>query len=304
MAGEEYEIEDNIDDFRAAGKLAGKIRDESKSLIMVGEPLLDIAETIEQMIEKEGARPAFPVNLSINDIAAHFTPTANDQRVLEEKDLLKVDIGVEINGAIGDTAYTVDLSGQHTQLVKAAEEALEAAIKAIKPGVKVGDIGGVVEDVGKKYGFKSIKNLSGHMIKTGLLHAGIDIPNVKTEDDYVLNEGEIFAVEPFMSTGAGYVVDGEEVGIFSFYGSGSVNMRQSRKLFDHIIREYKLLPFAERWIMKAFTSRLLVNAALKEMLEQQVIIGYPVLRDAEGGMVSQAEHTVLITTDGCEVLTK
>lgn len=297
-------IRDNVEDFRAAGKIAAKIREESKRLIMVGESLIDIAETIEQMIEKEGAKPAFPVNLSKNDIAAHYTPSINDSAAVDENDLLKVDIGVAVNGAIGDTAYTVDLSEKNAQLVAAAEEALAEVIKAIRPGVKLGDLGSITEEVAKKYGFKPIRNLSGHMIKTGLLHVGIDIPNIKTEDDYKIKEGEIYAIEPFITNGAGYVEDSDEVGIFGFYGPGSTTMRQSKKILEHILKEYKLLPFAERWIIKKFNSKILVNAALRELLEAQIIIGYPVLKEAERGLVSQAEHTVLVTSDGCEILTK
>jgi methionyl aminopeptidase len=298
------DIKDNIEDFRTAGKITAKIREESKRLIMVGESFLDIADMIEQMIEKEGAKPAFPVNISPNDIAAHHTPAIDETRTVEENDLLKIDLGVSFNGAIGDTAYTIDLSGKNQQLVDAAEEALAAVIKAIKPGVKIGELGAITEEVAKKYGFKPIENLSGHMIKTGLLHAGIDIPNVKTDDDYEIKEGEIYAIEPFMTNGAGRVVDTDEVGIFGFYGPGNVTMRQSRKVLEHIIKEYKLLPFAERWIIRKFNSKILINAALRELLREQIIIGYPMLREEKGGLVSQAEHTVLVTSDGCEILTK
>ncbi|MEM2908602.1 MAG: type II methionyl aminopeptidase [Candidatus Bilamarchaeaceae archaeon] len=299
-----FDVVDDVDDFRTVGRLAAKIREESKRLIMVDEPLLDIAETIEQMIVAEGAKPAFPVNISVNDIAAHFTPTINDTRTIDENMVVKVDIGVALNGAIGDTAYTIDLSGKSGQLIKATEDALENAIKEMKPDKKVGEIGGVIEETAKKHGYKTISNLSGHKIKTGILHAGVDVPNLRTDDDYVLKEGDIFAVEPFLTTGAGYVIDTDEVNIFSFYDVGAVKMRQSKKIFEYILTEYGVLPFAERWVIRAFSSKLLVNAALKEMLEGKILKGYPVLKEAGGGIVAQAEHTVLITSDGNEVLTR
>ncbi len=296
--------DEEIEAFKESGKLASKIREDSKRLIMVGESLLDIAETIEQMIGEEGAKPAFPVNISINDIAAHYTPEAGSEESLGETDLVKIDMGLELNGGLSDTAYTIDLSNQNEKLVTASEDALEKAIAAIKPGMRVGDIGDVIEQTIKGYGFKPISNLSGHMIKSNELHAGVEIPNIKTQDPYELKEGEIFAVEPFATTGNGYVEDLDQVEIFSIYAPSKVRMRQSRKIVEHVINNYGMLPFAERWIRKEFKSKLLVSASLRELLENQFIRGYPVLREVSRGLVSQAEHTILVTADGCEVLTK
>ena len=210
--------EEELESFRQAGKLAARIRDESKSMIMVGESLLDIAETIEKMIlEEEGAKPAFPVNISINDLAAHYTPEAECATTLDEKDLVKIDMGIEINGALSDTAYTIDLSGENGKLVDASETALRKAIETIKPGVSVGEIGTLIEETINSYGFKPISNLSGHMIKSNELHAGVEIPNIKSNDPYKFVEGDIFAVEPFATNGSGYVEDLEQVEIFSLY---------------------------------------------------------------------------------------
>jgi len=295
--------ENEIESFRKAGKMAARIRDESRSMIMVGESLLDIAETIEKMIADEGAKPAFPVNISINDLAAHYTPEVECQTTLGEKDLVKIDLGIEINGALSDTAYTVDLSGENGQLVKASEDALAKAIATIRPGVTVGEIGGLIEETIKGYGFKPISNLSGHMIKSNELHAGVEIPNIKSNDPYKFAEGDIFAVEPFATTGTGYVEDLEQVEIFSIYAPSKIRMRQSRMIIDYVLKNYGMLPFAERWVRKNFQSKLLVSAALRELLQNHFIRGYPVLREAGRGLVSQAEHTVIVTADGCEILT-
>ncbi|MCI0504375.1 type II methionyl aminopeptidase [Candidatus Micrarchaeota archaeon] len=297
MDDEELEL------FRQAGKIASKVREESRSLIMVGESLLDIAETIEQMIGEEGGKPAFPVNISINDIAAHYTPEFESDAALGEKDLVKVDLGIEVNGALSDTAYTVDLDGANGNLVRAADDALANAIKAIRPGAMVGDIGGIIEETIKGYGYSPISNLSGHMIKSNELHAGVEIPNIKTNDPYRFVEGDIFAVEPFATTGNGHVEDLEQVEIFSIYMPSKVRMRQSRKIVEYVLQNYGMLPFAERWVRKSFGSKLLVSAALKELLQNHFIRGYPILREVSRGLVSQKEHTILVTKDGCEVLT-
>lgn len=293
-----------LESFRQAGKIASKVREESKSLIMVGESLLDVAETIEKLIGEEGARPAFPVNISVNDITAHYTPAFESAELLGEDDLVKVDLGIELNGALSDTAYTVDLSDKNEKIVKAAEEALENAIKMIKPDVGVGEVGGTIEETIKGYGLRPISNLSGHMIKSNELHAGVEIPNIKTNDPYRFKESDIFAVEPFATNGTGYVEDLDEVEIFSIYMPSKVRMRQSRKIVEFVLKNYGMLPFAERWVRKEFKSKLLVSAALKELLQNHFIRGYPVLREVSRGLVSQAEHTVLVTAEGCEVLSK
>lgn len=296
--------EKELEQFREAGKIASRIREDSKRLIMVGESLLDIAETVEQMINEAGARPAFPVNISINDIAAHYTPELESENSLDDKDLVKIDLGVELNGGLADTAYTVDLGGDSENLVKAADDALEGAIKLIKPGVSVLDVSGVIEDTIKGRGFRPISNLSGHMIKSNELHAGVEIPNVRGGERYRFKEGDIFAIEPFATTGAGHVEDLEQVEIFSLYMPSKIRMRQSRKIVEFVINNFGMLPFAERWVRKEFKSKLLVSAALKELLQNHFLRGYPVLREAGRGMVAQAEHTILVTADGCEVMTR
>jgi methionyl aminopeptidase len=208
---EEMPAEATIEEFAEVGKIAARIREESKQLVNAGEGLLDIAETIEGMIREQGCDPAFPTNVSVNEIAAHYTPEQGDKTLLGEKDIVKVDLGVEMNGAIADTAYTIDLSGNYAKLVEASEKALEMAIAAIKPGVTVGHIGGVIEDAIKGYGYRPVANLTGHRISTGMLHTGIDVPCVKSEDPYEFQVGEIYAIEPFATNGKGFVSDSDQV---------------------------------------------------------------------------------------------
>lgn len=295
---------ENPEDFAQAGKLAARIREQSKGLIRPGEQLLEIAETIEQWIQEEGMKPAFPVNLSIDDIAAHYTPTANDTTVIAENDVVKVDMGIEVDGALSDTAYTVDLSGKHKTLVQAAREALEEAVAHIKPGVGVGEIGGVIEQKIRSYGFKPISNLTGHLIQSNNLHAGVGLPNVKTNDRYTFKAGDIFAVEPFATDGEGFVYDADQVEIFSLMERRPTRQRQSRQLLQHIQENYPAQPFAERWLQKKFPSKMLLSTALKELLAAQAIRAYPVLKERGQGMVTQFEHTVLVEEGGVKVLTR
>lgn len=298
--------DEEISNFIEAGKATAKIREESKKLIMVDGSVRDTIETIENMIVDEGVGFAFPVNISINNIAAHFTLGNDDGELLfGENDVVKVDLGCEVNSGLGDSAYTMDLGEKNGKLLEASKTALEKALSMAKPGVNVKDIGKLIEETITSYGFKPIRNLSGHKIVPGILHAGVNIPNVAdSEEDYALKEGDIFACEPFATNGAGFVVDMDDVRIFGLMDISNVNMRQSRKILDYIIDKYQFLPFAERWIYNKFKSRLLVKAALKELLQRHIIMGYPVLKEAGDGLVSQFEHTFLVKDKGVKVLTK
>ncbi len=285
--------EQDKSDFIESGKITSKVREESKKLIMVEESLLDIAETTEQMIREEGAKCAFPPNISVNEQAAHFTPETGCKRVLGENDVVKVDLGVSLNDALTDTAYTMDLSGKYGKLVEASEKALEEAIGLMVPGTKIPEISSKIEETIKSFGFLPISNLTGHMIRKGLLHTGVEVPNVRTSVPYTLEQGDIFAIEPFASTGSGFVQDTDQIEIFSLINPKPLRMPQARKIQEFIMEEYRLLPFAQRWL-DAGHSRLMVNSALKEMIAQKIVISYPVLKDSGDGIVSQAEHTILV----------
>lgn len=280
-------------DFVQAGKIAAKVREESKKLIMVDGSLLDIAQTAEQMIRDEGANCAFPVNISINEKAAHFTPETNCELLLTESDVVKVDLGAEVNDALSDTAYTIDLSGKYGKLLEASEKALEEAIRMMVPGTKVSEVSAKIEDVVKSFGFLPISNLTGHMLSKGLLHAGVSVPNVRNQNNYALKEGDVFAIEPFASTGSGFVQDTDQVEIFSLINPRPVRMPQARKIQEWVMRERKLLPFAQRWVDEG-NSRLVVNSALHEMIAQKILASYPVLKDSGDGIVSQFEHTIIV----------
>ncbi len=290
-------------DFARAGAIAASIKKDAKSLILPGESVLDIAETIEKMITDAGAQCGFPCNISINDIAAHYTPETGDKSQIGEKDIVKIDLGVSLNGCIADTAFTVDLSDEQGKLLEAAHAAVEAGIAGIKPGRTNGSLGALIEHEIRSRGFKPIENLTGHMIEPFNLHAGVSIPNIANSETYIFQEGDVFAVEPFATTGAGHVADQPQVEIFSVVGEGRVRMRSSRELLMKLVQRYFTLPFAERWVAKESKSKLLFSASLKELLSSGCLHPYPVLREAGRGLVSQFEHTVIVEHDGARIIT-
>ena len=299
----EEEIAKMRENFEKAGKIAGSVLKQVPKLVLPGESLLDIAESLEKMIADAGAAPGFPANISINDIAAHFTPEADNKVLIGETDVVKIDIGSHIEGCIGDTAATVDLSGEQGKLLEASDAALSSAIAMMRPGVKVGDIGAAIEKEITSRGFRPVENLTGHKIEPYLLHAGVEIPNIASSASYELQEGDVFAVEPFASAGSGRVADTSQVEIFSLQATPKLRMKYSRELLSHIVRDYFSLPFAERWLSNVFKSRLTLSTSLRELLNSGALHPYPVLRDTGRGLVSQSEHTVVIEHDSAKTLT-
>jgi len=289
-----------IQDYIEAGKIVKEVAEKSKGLIKVGASLLDVAEKIEGWI-REKASPAFPVNISVNENASHYTPSIDEKTVFGEKDLVNIDLGVHINGFVGDMAYTIDLSGEHGKLVEASEMALKNAVSATKAGAMTNEIGKTIEETITKLGFKPIRNLSGHGLKEYEVHAEPSIPNVDSKQGVELQEGEIIAIEPFASTGNGLVKEDRRTEIFSFDREVLTRNMGARGMLAFVQQEYKTLPFAERWLARKYEPFKL-KVALKELIVREALIQYPILKDIPGSLVSQAEVTLLVEKDSCKIL--
>lgn len=294
--------EEELEKYRKVGKLVAEVREQVRPLVKPGVALLELAETAEDLIREKGAKPAFPCNISVNEVAAHYSPPANDDTVIREGDMVKVDIGAHLDGYIGDTAFTA-ATGEKVEMVGVVEQALEAAINAIKPGIDVGEIGRVVEETATAAGLKPVRNLTGHSITQWNLHAGITVPNVKEETGQKLKVGDVVALEPFVTDGAGYVEDQKKVYIFRYLRDVPTRLRMSRELLRDVKRDYRGLPFAERWLAKRM-SKLRLELTLRELTGVGALWPYYVLAERAKGKVAQAEHTVIVTEEGCEVITR
>jgi len=282
-----------------AGKLTAEVITYGKSLIKVDVSPLEVITKIENKIQELKAKPAFPPQISINELAAHCIP---DKEIKFQKgDLVKLDVGVHIEGAIGDSAVSIDL-GNNEKLIKASEEALQEAIKIIKIGTKLNEIGKVINETIKKHGFNPIKNLSGHSIEEYQEHAGMTIPNFDNGDTTELTKGQIIAIEPFATTGPGSVEDGKESGIYKLLEPRQVRNQMTRDLLIYIAENYQTLPFAKHWLIKKF-GPFKTGFALKVLEREGIVHHYKQLVEKSKEKVSQAEHTLLID-DEVKVLTK
>ena len=284
-----------------AGKIAAQVKEFAKEFIQEDMLLLEIAEKIEEKIYELGGEPAFPTNLSINNIAAHYTPTYNDET--RAYGLLKIDLGVQIEGWVADTAFSLDLEGstENKKLISAAEEALKAALNTIKYQISTDNIGKEIQRTALSNNTNPIVNLSGHEIDQYDLHAGITIPNIDDKKNQIIKEG-IYAIEPFMTYGNGKVHDGNPSGIYSLIDSKNVRSPVAREVLEYIIDEYGSLPFCTRWLVKKFQTKALIG--LRQLEEQGNIHQFPQLLEDSNNKVAQAEDTVLIEKDKVTITTE
>ncbi len=289
---------------KQAGRIASEVREEMKGIVREGMPIIEICEKAESLIRKKGGKPAFPCNVSVNEIAAHYTSPPQDTRAIPESSLVKIDIGVHVDGYIADTAATVCFNQEYESLVHTAEEALEKAVESLRPGLFTTKFGSMVEGVVKARGFKVVSNLTGHKIGRYLIHAGKSLPNVFHISVSKVKLGEVYGVEPFvtLAEAAGKVENGPEAHIFRFSKRKSLRNPYAKRLLNYIQKNFRSLPFTERWLQDCVPQDH-HKAAFSALLSSKSLMAYPVFIEASRKPVAQAEHTVLIVEDGCLVLT-
>ncbi len=293
------------DNYKRAGFIAADARDYGVTLLKPGVRLVDVATLIETRITHNGAGLAFPVNIALNTLAAHYSPRHDDILVFKKGDVVKLDVGAHVNGYIADTALTVELqTHQYDDMIKASDEALKKVIDVLSSHLPLSEAGKTIENTIKSYGYKPIENLMGHGLGRYELHSGISVPNVGAlGNKTTLKEGDVVAIEPFATNGAGHVISGEGSNIYLCKDSLKAKFIRDNKtkvLFNKIKTRFGTLPFAQRWCHDLFPKD---DLGMKKLSFLGMMKHYPQLLEAKAGIVTQKEHTVIVREDGCEVIT-
>jgi methionyl aminopeptidase len=282
-----------IKKYENAKKISDEILQFTKKLIKKDMKIIEIAELVESEIKKIGGNLAFPVNISINENAAHYTPDINDPTILKYRDLIKVDFGVHVDGYIWDRAFSIIIGNEKNDLIEASEKAVENAIKAIKPGIKVCEISEIIENTVNEFKLRPIYNLSGHGLERFTQHAEPSIPNCKNNIQDEIKEGQAIAIEVFTTNGIGLVKESSEVLIYKYEKERPLRLWEARKILEKAKKEFMGMPFAKRWL-KDIASGVKLELALKQLVESGALKPYPVLKEESGGLVAQTEETVIV----------
>jgi len=293
-----------FDDYIQAGKIAGEVRENVRKTDWIGKTVFEICEHVENEIRKRGAKCAFPVNTSINEVAAHYTAEPNDPLSIKDDDLVKIDLGAQINGHIADTAVTVCYNAEFDNMVQAAELSLSNAMSMMKVGVKSSDVGRTIEKTIKQMGFLPIANLSGHSLDQYTIHAGKSVPNIWSIGSFTFNENQAFACEPFVTTGEGlgFVHEGKVKNIFSLSSRKKTKDKDADKMLDYIWQNFNLLPFALRWLTNEWEEKE-ARRLLEILVKKKAVHAYPILVEGNGQRVTQAEHTFIPNETGVTITT-
>jgi methionyl aminopeptidase len=284
-----------------AGRIAGEAREFGISHVEAGGSALELANAIEALIVERGAECAFPVNIGINEVAAHYTPGRNSDVRFRQGDVVKIDVGAHVDGYPGDTAATVEVGTRnHTDLIRCAQDALTMCVEMVRPGTPIAAMGSTVARVVRSAGFRPVQNLTGHSMERYNLHAGLSIPNIESRDKAVVEEGMVLAIEPFSTSGAGKVGGRGRGNIFRVIRERKAQP-EIMDLFTKMMRRFVPFPFAGRWCEALHPSP---EPLVTKMYRLGMIMSYPVLTDVGKGVVAQAEHSVLVTKEGCRILTR
>lgn len=288
-------------DFIRAGAIASQVRAFGKSLIVPGASYNAVIKQIYEKINELGAIPAFPPQIALNDVAAHFLPQPGTDIIFSNQ-VIKLDVGICFNGAIGDCACTVDLSRKHANLVEAAEAALLNAEKSIKVGLPIREIGVIIETTIASFGLKPVRNLGGHGLGYYKIHMPPTIPNCDDKSTGVIKAGMTFAIEPFATNGKGLIYEATQATIFSLVRDRTPQSGFAKALLQKI-KLFKGLPFSFHDVLSEDLSFAETKLALNELMDAKIIAGYPPLIEEGHGMVAQAENSVLVDESGTVFIT-
>ena len=273
--------------YREAGKIAKEALELGVDLVKEDALYEEIADKVEKYIIDSGAKPAFPVNISPNDIAAHYTPYRGDKKKIKRGDVIKIDVGAHIDGYIADTAITVEVgTNRYADMIDSVEKVLKKILREIYPFMPVSEAGKIADKTARQYGYKVIKNLTGHKMDRYILHSGVSVPNYDNGDKTPFEPYCAYAIEPFLTDGVGYVVE---------EGNSNIYLLKSTEPKE-LYREFLTLPFAQRWVVDKFGDDLI--------LKNRNIHNYGILKEKGKGIVVQREHTVVILDDYIEITTR
>ncbi|OKL58953.1 Methionine aminopeptidase 2-1 [Talaromyces atroroseus] len=313
---------DFLQEYRQGAEVHRQVRQYAQQNIKPGQTLTEIAEGIEDSVRaltghqglEEGDNikggMGFPCGLSINHCAAHYTPNAGNKMILQQGDVMKIDFGSQINGRIVDSAFTMTFDPVYDNLLAAVKDATNTGIREAGIDVRMSDIGAAIQEAmesyeveinGTSFPVKCIRNLNGHNIDQHIIHGGKSVPIVKGGDQTKMEEGEVFAIETFGSTGKGYMETSHYAKVPDATNV-SLRLSSAKNLLNVINKNFGTLPFCRRYLDRLGQEKYLLG--LNNLVSAGIVQDYPPLCDIKGSYTAQFEHTIVLRPTVKEVISR
>lgn len=304
-------MKEKIQLMRKSAECHKQVRKYAQTILRPGVKLIDFCKKLETVLRfvtnanESDCGQAFPTGCSLNQVAAHYTPNTGDNTVLDYNDVCKIDFGTHFNGYLIDSAFTVAFNPIFDNLLLASKEATIQGVKVAGIDARLGEIGASIQEViesfeveinGKTHKIKPVRNLMGHTMGQYKIHAGKCVPLTKSDDNTKMEEGELYAIETFASTGKGYIRNMKECSHYMkdplAFDNVKIKQEGPRSLFKYINKQFATLAFCPRWLEEGGFSNY--AQSLKILCDSELVIPYPPLTDIEGSYVSQFEHSLML----------
>lgn len=333
--GEETELNlsnsDVVTKYKAAAEICNKAIASAISSCKAGAKIVDVCQSTDGLIAKECGTifkgkniekgVAFPTCISVNNTVGHFSPLPEDATVLKDGDVLKIDLGVHIDGWIAVQAQTIlvqesfdsPIAGRAADAIQAARTAFEVALRLIRPGKKVSDVAGALSKVVEDFGCNLVEGVMSHQMKQFVIDGNKCVLNRPTPEhkveDAEFEENEVYAVDIVVSTGEGKprVLDEKETTVYkrAIDMEYKLKLKASRAVFSEINKKYPAMPFTVRALLTDGDSDLQkqLRLGLVECLNHGLLHPYPVLHEKTGEFIAQMKGTVLLMPNGSDKVT-
>lgn len=317
---------DVVTKYKNAAEIANKALAAVIPLAIPGAKIVDLCEKGDNLItelsgnvfknakKKIERGVAFPTCISVNSTVCHFSPLQGDETVLAEGDMVKIDLGVHIDGFIAVVAHTLVLhapdapiTGRAADVLAAANTAAEVAIRLVRPGKKNKEVTEALQKVAAAYDCKVVEGVLSHQMKQFVIDANkvvLSVSNTETRvDEFEFEENEVYSIDVVMSTGEGKprLLDERETSVYkrAIDRSYSLKMKASRAIFSEINTKFAVMPFTARSLEEKRGARL----GLVECVNHELLQPYPVLHEKPGDLVAHFKFTVLLMPNGSDRIT-
>mmetsp|Transcript_40461 Transcript_40461/g.89906 ORF Transcript_40461/g.89906 Transcript_40461/m.89906 type:complete len:391 (+) Transcript_40461:54-1226(+) len=327
---------DVVTKYKAAAEIANKAIAAVIAEVKDGAKVVDLCNCGDNLINKEVEKifkgkliekgVAFPTCVSVNSTVGHFSPASDDTTTVKDGDIVKIDLGVHIDGFISTQAQTVvvqagdaAIKGRAADVIAAARTAYEAALRLIRPGKKVSDVAGPLQKIVEAYGCNLVEGVMSHQMKQFIIDGNKCVLNKPSPEhkveDAEFAENEVYAIDIVVSTGDGKtkVLDEKETTVYkrALDMEYQLKLKASRAVFSEINRRFPAMPFTVRALVEGVEkddkSKELakqLKLGMVECLNHGLLHPYPVLHEKSGELVAQVKHTVLLMPNGSDQVTK